>query len=67
MLAEITEKLVSSEFTIQNVSTMWDMCRFDRAWDNSKLSPWCSVSSQIFNILVIQIQSLLYRRSTGVH
>lgn len=39
--------------TAEIVKAIWDMCRFGRAWENDKLSPWCAVSlfTFLFNVL----------------
>lgn len=50
----VTNRLgLSDELTANDVENIWDMCRFDKAWENEKLSPWCAVSlfTFLFNIL----------------
>lgn len=29
-----------------NITTIWDMCRFDKNWKSNESSPWCSVRYQ---------------------
>lgn len=32
------------------IRIIFDMCRYDKAWDISKVSPWCAVS---INVIVM--------------
>lgn len=56
----------SNQLTAKQVKTMWDMCRFDKAWENAKLSPWCSVSFYVpFQIPEFAQFHSIYR--TGIY
>lgn len=43
-IADISSRLGLSEpVTDRQIKNIWDMCRYDKAWDIEKSSPWCSV------------------------
>lgn len=48
-----------------DVNTMYDMCRYDKAWDLRKLSPWCSVFTKEQLEFMEYLEDLRYYYKSG--
>lgn len=45
VISNINKKLGGTTATKSNVRSMWQLCRFEQAYNLRKISPWCSVFS----------------------
>lgn len=53
VISNINKKLGGTTATKSNVRSMWQLCRFEQAYDLRKISPWCSVFS-VSDIAIIE-------------
>ncbi|XP_043479163.1 multiple inositol polyphosphate phosphatase 1-like isoform X2 [Leptopilina heterotoma] len=48
-----------NNITLDSVISMYDMCRFEKAWNVDKISPWCAVFSKQ-EFIVLEFREDLY-------
>lgn len=54
MISDVSTKLgFKFALTIKQVKNIWDMCRYDLAWNLDAPSGWCVVSGTIFCFICI--------------
>ncbi|XP_046751134.1 multiple inositol polyphosphate phosphatase 1-like [Diprion similis] len=68
LLSSVSERLgFQDNVDMATVHHMWDMCRYEMAWEINKLSPWCAVFSEE-ELKVIEYKDYLvdfYKRGYG--
>lgn len=38
--------LLNTNDSVEAIKNIWNMCRYDMAWEVDKLSPWCAIFSK---------------------